>query len=145
MNAAKLYTPDLLALAVELSDHPPLATASVSARGEARSPACGSTLALDLALDGAGRIEALGLKVQACAVGQAAAAIFARHAKGRDAVALEAMLHALEHWLAGAGERPDWPDLHLLDAAQAYPGRHGAILLPWRAALAALSTCASAG
>ena len=142
MSAARLYTPELLALAVELADHPPLASAS--AHGEARSATCGSTLALDLALDGHGRIDALGLRVQACAIGQAAAAIFARHAAGRDTAELEATAEALERWLAGQGNRPDWPDLDLLDAARSHPGRHGAILLPWRSALAALSTVARA-
>lgn len=143
MNAARLYTPELLALAVELADYPPLAKATC--RGEARSPACGSTLALDLVLDAAGRIAALGLRARACAVGQAAAAIFARHAAGRDAAALDAAQQGIADWLAVQGERPDWPDLALLEAARAYPGRHGAILLPWRAALAALSTRAGAG
>ena len=66
--AARLYTPELLALAVELAKVPPLDTADV--RGEARSPTCGSTLAVDLALDGNGRIARLGMRVRACAVGQ---------------------------------------------------------------------------
>jgi NifU-like protein involved in Fe-S cluster formation len=143
VNAARLYTPELLALAVELAEYPPLANATC--RGEARSPACGSTLALDLALDGEGRIAAVGLRARACAVGQAAAAIFARHAAGRDVAALDAAQQGIAAWLAAQGERPDWSDLALLDAARAYPARHGAILLPWRAALAALSTPAATG
>ncbi len=138
MSAARLYTPELLALAVELADHPPLALATASARGEARSPTCGSTLALDLALDEQRQIVALGLKVQACAVGQAAAAIFARHAAGRDAAEIDASLAAIERWLGGEGERPGWADLALLEPARGLTARQGAILLPWRAALVAL-------
>ncbi|QYU66279.1 hypothetical protein J4558_14920 [Leptolyngbya sp. 15MV] len=42
-------------------------------------------------------------------------------------------------WLSGAGPRPDWPGLELLEPARAYPARHAAILLPWKAALAALN------
>jgi len=141
VSAAKLYTPELLGLAVELARHPPLAEAKV--RGEARSPTCGSTLAMDFDLDGEGRIERLGLRVHACAVGQAAAAIFARHAIGRNAEDISAALQQLESWLGG-GELPPWPDLALIEAARDYPGRHGAILLPWRAALAALSSEAPA-
>jgi len=138
MSAARLYTPELLGLAVELAGHPPLATAS--AHGEARSATCGSTLALDMMLDREGRIEALGMKVRACAVGQAAAAIFARHAPGQDAAALARTQRAVAHWLADAqAPAPDWPDIAMLDPARAFPGRHGAILLPWNAALAALS------
>jgi len=35
---------------------------------------------------------------------------------------------------------PDWPGLDAIEAARAFPGRHGAMLLPWQAALAALSS-----
>lgn len=140
--AARLYTPELLALAVELAQVPPLDTAG--ARGEARSPTCGSTLAMDLVLDADGRIERIGLRVRACAVGQAAAAIFSRHAPGRDLAGISGTLAALEAWLGGEGKAPDWPDLALIVPAQAFPARHGALLLPWKAALAALSTAPAA-
>jgi len=142
MSAAKLYTPELLGLAVELARHPPLTTATV--RGEARSSTCGSTLVMDLDLDGEGTIQQLGLRVHACAVGQAAAAIFARHAAGQDAAGISATLQGLGEWLTGTGDPPPWPDLALIQAARDLPGRHGAILLPWRAALAALSSTAAA-
>ena len=141
--AARLYTPELLALAVELAGYPPLDAATV--HGEARSATCGSTLALDLALDGDGRIERVGLRVRACAVGQAAAAIFARHAEGREPAEVRAALDRLATWLGGEGPAPDWPDLALVEPARAYPARHGAMLLPWKAAAAALSSAAPAG
>lgn len=141
-GAARLYTPELLALAVELAKVPPLETAE--ARGEARSPTCGSTLAIDLVLDEEGRIARLGMRVRACAVGQAAAAIFARHAEGRDLAEIALTLERLEAWLAGEGEPPRWPDLELLFPARAYPARHGALLLPWKAVFAALSTVPAA-
>lgn len=144
MSAAeRLYTPELLGLAVELAEWPPLETAH--ARGNARSPTCGSTLATDLALDRAGRIERLGLRVRACAIGQAAAAVFARHAPGRDRAALHRALEQIEAWLGGEGSTPDWPDWNLIEAARPYPGRHGAVLLPWKAALAALSAPSASG
>ena len=144
MSAAqRLYTPELLALAVELAEYPPLETSPI--HGEARSPTCGSTLAVDLAIDGDGLIERLGLRVRACAVGQAAAAIFARHARGLDRHELRSALERLEAWLDDEGPAPDWPDLALLAPARAYPARHAAMLLPWRAALAALSSAAPAG
>ena len=141
-GAARLYTPELLALAVELAQWPPLERASL--HGEARSPTCGSTLAMDLALDQAGRIEQLGMRVRACAVGQAAAAIFARHAPGRDLETIDRNLERLEAWLAGGRPAPDWPGLAIIEPARAYRARHGAMLLPWRAALAALSSTAAA-
>lgn len=141
--AARLYTPELLALAVELAEYPPLEGPTV--HGEARSPTCGSTLALDLALDEAGKIERLGLRVRACAVGQAAAAIFARHSPGRGSGEIAETLRQIESWLAGDSPPPEWPDLQLVAPARAYPARHGAMLLPWKAALAALSSAAAAG
>ena len=140
--AERLYTPELLGLAVELAEWPPLEIAS--ARGEARSSTCGSTLKLDLALDPAGRIERLGMRVRACAVGQAAAAIFARHAVGRDRAAIADALERLEAWLGDEGPAPAWPGLGAIAPARDYPGRHGAIVLPWRAALAALSSVSPA-
>lgn len=139
MSAAqRLYTPELLALAVELAGYPLLEAPAL--HGEARSVTCGSTLAMDLVADPDGRIGQLGMRVRACAVGQAAAAIFARHAPGRDAAELGRALGQLEAWLASEGPAPDWPDLALIEPARAYPARHGAILLPWKAAAAALSS-----
>ena len=143
MSAARLYTPEVLALAVVLARWPRLGEPSL--HGEARSPACGSTLALDLDLDAAGRIERLGMAVRACAVGQAAAAIFAREAAGRNADDLTQSLARLEAWLAGGDVCPDWPGLAPIEPARQYPARHGAMLLPWKAALAALSSTAPAG
>lgn len=143
MSAAqRLYTPELLALAVELAEYPPLETAAL--HGEARSPTCGSTLAIDLSADETGRIDRLGMRVRACAVGQASAAIFARHARGHDRPGIDLALARLEAWLEDEGPAPDWPDLALIAPARAYPARHGAILLPWRAAQAALSSEPSA-
>jgi NifU-like protein involved in Fe-S cluster formation len=141
--AARLYTPELLALAVELAKAPPLDVADM--RAEARSPTCGSTLAMDLMLDGGGRITHLGMRVRACAVGQASAAIFARHAQGRNLADIAGTLDQLESWLRGESEAPLWPDLELVAPARAYPARHGALLLPWKAAATALSTAPAAG
>ena len=47
---------------------------------------------------------------------------------------------SLAGWLHAAGPIPDWPGIGLLDAAREYPARHGAILLAWDAALAALAS-----
>ena len=143
MSAARLYTPELLGLAVDLAKWPRLEDAGLG--GEARSPTCGSTLAIDLMLGEGGRIERLGMAVRACAVGQASAAIFARAAEGRTAGDIADTLSRLEAWLTGEGPLPNWPGLAPIEPARAYPARHGAILLPWRAAIAALSSVADAG
>ncbi len=137
-EAARLYTPEMLGLAVELARWPALPDAAW--HGSARSAACGSTIDMDIDLDGTGRVVALGMRVRACAVGQAAAAIFARQSAGLDPARLPEVLAELERWIAGDAEMPAWPDLQIIAAARNFPGRHGAMLLPWRAAVAALST-----
>jgi NifU-like protein involved in Fe-S cluster formation len=135
-SAAKLYTREILELATGLAafawrDDLPL-------RGEARSPACGSTLAIALSLDPRGEIDGIAVRAHACAIGQAAAAIFAQAAVGHDRAAIAASEQSLVQWLVGKGPQPDWPGIAAIAPASAYPARHGAILLAWRAALAAL-------
>lgn len=142
-GAERLYTPEMLALAVELARWPQWEGDALS--GAARSPTCGSTLAVQFALGADGRIDKIGLRVRACAVGQAAAAIFARHAAGCDLAEISRVLAEMETWLAGEGAMPDWPDLSLIAAARDFRGRHGAMLLPWKAAVGALSNAAHAG
>jgi len=142
-QAERLYTPELLSLTLRLAEYPwkeglPLV-------GEARSRSCGSTLTLGAETDSAGRIAHIGLRVHACAVGQAAAAIFAAGAQGKDAGTLEQALSDLEAWLEGKAPLPGWPGLEAIQPAQAFPARHGAMLLPWQAALAALSTTRTSG
>ncbi|WP_170308110.1 iron-sulfur cluster assembly scaffold protein [Aurantiacibacter suaedae] len=137
MSAAKLYTPDLLAATLELVQYPPLENALL--RGEARSPTCGSTLAIDLSLAKDSTIDRIGLTVRACAVGQASAAVFVRHAAGRSEADIVAVADRFSAWLDDEAPMPDWPDIALIAPAQAYPARHGAMLLPWKAAMAALS------
>ena len=108
--------------------------------GEARSRSCGSTLEIGLALNAAGQVVAAGCRARACAVGQAAAGLFLDGAAGRSEAEIAQSRDALAHWLTEAGPAPDWPGLDLLAAARAYPARHGAILLAWDAALAALAS-----
>lgn len=137
-SAAKLYTPEVLSLATGLAAHP--WDESLPLKREVRSKSCGSTIALGLALDAEGRIERLALRSQACAIGQAAAAIFAAAAKDRDAGAIATADDAIAAWLAGNGPLPDWPGLAAIAAARDYPARHGAIRLAWQAARDLLPT-----
>lgn len=135
MSSTALYNPEVLALATSLAAYP--LSADLPLRGSARAPTCGSTIELGLACDTAGHVVRIGLRAQACAIGQAAAAIFAAGVHGKDRRDLAAALSDLEQWLAG-GELPDWTGIVAIAAARDYPARHGAILLTWRAALVAL-------
>ncbi|MXO90247.1 iron-sulfur cluster assembly scaffold protein [Pontixanthobacter aquaemixtae] len=136
-SAARLYTPDILGLAIELARYPITQQQTLSA--EARSRSCGSTLSIGIELREDEAIGSVGLRVSACAIGQASAAIFARDAIGRTLGDLEREAAGIENWLSGKSAPPAWPDLHLLDQARSYPARHEAILLPWKAAISALS------
>ena len=137
-SSATLYTPDVLALATGLAEFP--WDPALPLQGEARSKSCGSTVALGLGLDSGGRIDRVGLRSQACAIGQAAAAIFARAASGRGADDIRAADEAIAAWLAGEGELPDWPGFATIAAARDYPARHGALRLAWTAARQLLPT-----
>ena len=137
MSSAALYNAEVLGLATSLADYP--LSADLALRGSARAPTCGSTIELGLAVDVAGKITGAGLRAQACAVGQAAAAIFASAAPGKDRHEIESSVSGIEQWLAG-GAVPNWPGFAASAAARDHPARHGAILLAWRAALVALPT-----
>ena len=136
MNAP-LYTTEILRLAASLQE--PHALEREDGRAELRSPTCGSRVTLCVQLDEERRIERLSMDVHACAFGQASAALVERHSRGRthDEVA-EAML-TLSRWLSDEQEEsPGWPHLTALAPARSRRARHGAILLPFRALMAAI-------
>ena len=131
-----LYNRDLLALAVATGDFPPLPTPDRQA--EQRAPLCGSRIRVDMMVDDAGRIAGVGMRVEACVIGQASATLMARHAAGQGRAAIAQARDAVAAWLAGEAGLPDWPGFEILAPARDYPARHGAILLPFAAAVAAL-------
>jgi len=142
-SPAKLYTPRLLALSTELASFP--LSEAFTHVVEARSRTCGSTIQLGLDSDDKGGVARIGLQVAACAVGQSSAAILVRSVKGHDAVSLGEMLENIDAWLTGSGPLPVWPDFDALAAVRDHPGRHGALLLSWKAAHEALSSNPAAG
>ena len=137
-STAALYTGEVLALAANLADFP--ITEAMNVHGSARSATCGSTVDLGLTLDTEGGIARVGIKAHACAIGQAAAALFARSASGRRQEDIAAARTAIEAWLGGGATLPNWPGFEAIAAARDYPARHGAILLAWRAAIAAFAS-----
>lgn len=82
------------------------------------------------------------MKVSACAIGQASSALLAQGAGGQTPATITAAAEALEQWLSCEGVLPEWPGIQALAPARDHPGRHGALLLPWTAARAALSQVA---
>ena len=135
MNAP-LYTLEILRLAGSLPE--PAMLERVDGSAELRSPMCGSTVHCEVQLN-EGRVEALSQQVHACAFGQASAALVAQQASGRTRGEIVIALDQLTDWLSGeAEELPDWPGIEALAPARSRRSRHGAILLPFRALLAAM-------
>ncbi|MFN3618759.1 iron-sulfur cluster assembly scaffold protein [Sphingorhabdus sp.] len=131
-----LYNRDILRLATSLvADHRieiPDGTAEV------RSPLCGSRIAADIVTDANGLISQLALRANACALGQASAAILMNNAVGLGVSEVAELRDGVASALKRAGDMPScWPELALLAAACDFPSRHAAILLPYDAVLAA--------
>lgn len=137
MSAQPPYTREILRLAASI---PYLVSfEEIEGATERRSPTCGSRVRVAVELDWAGRVNRIRQAVEACAYGQAAAALLGGHAMGRSQSEVAAAVGELEDWLAGKGNEPTaWPGLEVLAPALTRKGRHGAILLPFRALLAAI-------
>jgi NifU-like protein involved in Fe-S cluster formation len=71
----KLYSTRILALTADIPHLGRLEAPQASVRK--RSPLCGSTVTVDLDMDG-GRVARFGQDVKACALGQAAASVLGR-------------------------------------------------------------------
>lgn len=128
-----LYNRDILRLAASIPhlgrlEHP-------QASAEKSSPVCGSCIAVDLVLDGEGRVAALGQEVKACALGQASASLMGAHAAGRTRQELEEARDSLAAFLKGERDDPGtWPGLAVFADARRFPARHASILLAFEAA-----------
>ncbi len=134
-----LYTREILRLAASIPGQ-----RSFAEMGEAiavRSSTCGSRVAMRVTLDEAGRVTEIEQAVEACAFGQAAAALVGMHAVGVSHDEAAAALAGVERWLDEDVAEP-WPNLATLDPARARRGRHGAILLPFRALAEAIGGAA---
>lgn len=138
-----LYTRDILRLAASIPHLAPLDHADGEA--ELRSPTCGSRMRVAVRLDAQGEVSALSQRVEACAFGQASAALMGAHAIGRSKAEMAVAIDALSAWLAARSDTPGtWPGLFALAPARDRAGRHGAILLPFRTLLAAIEAAAQA-
>ncbi len=131
------YTTEILRLASSLQE--PRVLEREDGRAEVRSPTCGSLIKIAVHLDDHRRIVAVSQLVQACAFGQASAALVEGHAGGRNHAEIAEAMVALSRWLARErDDAGDWPGLLALAPARTRAGRHGAILLPFRALLSAM-------
>jgi NifU-like protein involved in Fe-S cluster formation len=103
------------------------------------SKVCGSTVTVDLCLKD-DIVTDLGIEVEACALGQASASVFAAHAVGATAAEIVAARDALKAMLKENGPPPTgrfW-ELRHLEGVRDYPQRHTSTLLAFEAAVAAI-------
>lgn len=136
-DLVKLYSGRILELAADIPHLGRLPAPEGSAKK--RSPLCGSTVTVDLTLDG-DRIASYGQDVKACALGQASASVTARAILGRTRDEVAQARTELEAMLKRGGPIPAAPfdGLEVLLPARDYANRHASILLSLDATLAAM-------
>ncbi len=136
-----LYTRDILRLAVSIPHQQRLESPDGSA--EQRSRTCGSVVIADVIVSDDETLEQLGLTINACALGQASAAILGAEAIGRTVNDLVEARSGLVDFFAGKSDSPGkWQNMDKLIVAKDHQGRHGAILLPYDALIAAFTDAA---
>jgi len=136
-DLVKLYSGRILELAADIPHLGRLSNPDGTARK--RSPLCGSTVTVDLTLDG-DRIASFGQDVKACALGQASASVTGRAILGRSREEVAQARAELEAMLKRGGPVPAAPfdGLEVLLPARDYANRHASILLALDATLAAM-------
>jgi len=131
-----LYSSKILGLAANM----PLAgrLAAPQASAEKVAKLCGSRIVVDLDLTG-GLVSAFAQEVQACALGQASAAILGSQVIGASLEEIKAAHDALRAMLKDQGPAPTgrFADLAVLEVVRDYPARHASTLLAFEAALSA--------
>lgn len=130
----KLYSTRILGLAADIPHRTRLKAPDGTAKR--RSPLCGSTVTVDLALDD-GKITEFGQDVKACALGQASAAVVGHNVIGLSQSAVQSGRDQLYNMLKSGGPTPDAPfdGLEVLGPAAEYKNRHASILLAFDATL----------
>jgi NifU-like protein involved in Fe-S cluster formation len=132
-----LYHPRVLELAADISRVGRLAAPQGSSTKVSR--VCGSVVTVDVALKD-GRVADLGMAVEACALGQASAAILAKHAVGATPEEIEQARDGLRAMLKEGAAPPEgkfW-ELRHLEGVRDYPPRHTSTMLAFEAAVAAI-------
>ncbi len=132
-----LYNTDVLSLAANISRTGRLDMPDGTARKV--SKLCGSWVEVDICLDG-DVVTDFAVRLQACALGQAAAAILAEAVVGATLSEIQAARDGLYAMLKQGGEPPKgrFAKLALLSDVANYPARHISTMLAFDAVLAAI-------
>lgn len=117
---------------LELAANMPLVVrlASPQASATAHSKLCGSTVTVDLAMQG-DVVTDYGQRVRACLLGQSAASVMGRQIVGSTAAELKAVGAAMRKMLKEGGPPPSgrWADLAVLQPVRDYKARQPSTLL----------------
>ena len=118
--------------------------AAPHAKASAHSKLCGSTIEVDVVVDG-DRIADYGQTVKACLLGQAAAAIVGAHINDTPIAEFHEVARRMRAMLKEDGPPPGgrWADLALLQPVKDSRARHGSVLLVFEAIEKALAEIAA--
>lgn len=132
-----IYNKRILALAANIPLLERLPEPDATAR--AHSKLCGSTVTVDLTMDG-DVVTGFGHEVKACALGQASSSIMARHVVGSTAQELREVREQARAILKENGEPPTgkWADLEVLVPVRDYKARHASTMLTFDAVVEAI-------
>lgn len=137
MELSDLYSEKILEIAANQPIPGRLADPGATARRVSR--VCGSTIEVDVALEG-GVIARYGHEISACALGQTSAAIVATHAVGSTPEEFRRVRAQMYAMLKAGGAPPagKWADLKYLEPVRDYRPRHTSTLLVFDAVVDAL-------
>lgn len=109
------------------------------ASARAHSKLCGSTVTIDLKMDG-DTVTDFAHDVKACALGQASSSLMARHVIGARANELRALREIMRKMLKENGPPPSgkWADFAVLEPVRDYKARHASTMLTFDAVVSAL-------
>jgi NifU-like protein involved in Fe-S cluster formation len=110
------------------------------ASATAHSKLCGSTVKIDLAMDG-DVVTDFAHDVKACALGQASSSIMAQHVVGSTAEELRTLRETVRKMLKENGAPPadaKWADIAALEPVRDYKARHASTLLTFDAVVDAI-------
>jgi NifU-like protein involved in Fe-S cluster formation len=111
------------------------------ASATAHSKLCGSTVTIDLKMDG-DTVTDFAHDVKACALGQASSSIMARNVVGAKADELRSLREAVRRMLKENGAPPQdgrWADIAVLEPVRDYKARHASTLLTFDAVVDAVN------
>lgn len=106
------------------------------------SKLCGSSIEIDVAMDG-DVVTKMALRIEACALGQASAAILQDAVIGASMAELEQARDALRAMLKEGGKAPEgrFAKLSLLSGVAKYPARHNSTMLAFDAVIEGARQC----